>query len=47
MEISAQHVARRVVTVDIAATLAAYLGIKPPSGSAGTVLQEVFAEITD
>jgi hypothetical protein len=44
MEIPAQHITRRVHTVDIAATLAAYLGIKPPSGSAGLVLEEVFAE---
>jgi len=26
---------------DIAATIAAYLGVKPPSGSVGTVLTEV------
>jgi predicted AlkP superfamily pyrophosphatase or phosphodiesterase len=32
---------RRVLTVDIAATLAAYLGIKPPSGSVGNPLVEV------
>jgi hypothetical protein len=42
MKIPAQHIMRRVHTVDIAATLAAYLGIKPPSGSAGRVLEEVF-----
>jgi predicted AlkP superfamily pyrophosphatase or phosphodiesterase len=35
---------RRVLTVDIAATLAAYLGIKPPSGSVGTPLKEVLAD---
>jgi hypothetical protein len=35
MKTPAQHVVRRVLTVDIAATLAVYLGIKPPSGSAG------------
>jgi len=35
---------RRVLTVDIAATLAAYLGIKPPSGSVGTPLEEVLAD---
>jgi len=35
---------RRVQTVDIAATLAAYLGIKPPSGSVGTPLKEVLAD---
>jgi predicted AlkP superfamily pyrophosphatase or phosphodiesterase len=32
---------RRVLTVDIAATLAAYMGIKPPSGSVGEPLEEV------
>jgi hypothetical protein len=32
---------RRVLTVDIAATLAAYLGIRPPSGSVGEPLAEV------
>jgi predicted AlkP superfamily pyrophosphatase or phosphodiesterase len=44
LEIPAQHVMRRVQTVDIAATLAAYLGTKPPSGSAGVPLVEVFAD---
>ena len=44
MEIPAQHIMRRVHTVDIAATLAAYLGVKPPSGSTGMILEEVFAE---
>ncbi|HSF79428.1 MAG TPA: alkaline phosphatase family protein, partial [Steroidobacteraceae bacterium] len=34
---------RRVLTVDIAATLAAYLGIKAPSGSVGEPLEEVVA----
>ena len=42
MNIPAQHVTRRVQTVDIAATLATYLGIKPPSGSVGEPLTEVF-----
>jgi predicted AlkP superfamily pyrophosphatase or phosphodiesterase len=32
---------RRVLTVDIAATLAAYLGIKAPSGAVGNPLREV------
>jgi hypothetical protein len=36
-----QTIDRRVHTVDIAPTLAAYLGIKPPSGSVGNVLGEV------
>ena len=31
----AQRVSRSVKTVDIAATLAAYLGLKPPSGLVG------------
>ena len=35
---------RRVLTVDIAATLAAYLGIKPPSGSVGNPLPEVLTD---
>jgi predicted AlkP superfamily pyrophosphatase or phosphodiesterase len=43
MNIPARHVVRRVQTVDIAATLAAYLSIKPPSGSAGVPLIEVFS----
>jgi len=39
--VPAQIVGRRVAPTDIAATLAAYLGIKPPSGSVGSVLTEV------
>jgi len=39
--IPAQHIQRRVLTVDVAATLAAFLGIKPPSGAAGVPLVEV------
>ena len=39
--VPARIVGRRVAPTDIAATLAAYLGIKPPSGSVGTVLTEV------
>jgi predicted AlkP superfamily pyrophosphatase or phosphodiesterase len=35
---------RRVHTVDVAATLAAFLGLKPPSGSAGQPLTEVTGE---
>jgi len=41
MQIPAQHIQRRVLTVDIASTLSAFLGIKPPSGAAGKVLEEV------
>ena len=44
VDIPAQKVTRRVHTVDIAATLAAYMGTKPPSGAAGEPLAEVFAE---
>jgi len=40
--IAAQHVHRRVLTVDVAPTLAALLDIKPPSGAAGVPLVEVF-----
>jgi predicted AlkP superfamily pyrophosphatase or phosphodiesterase len=39
--IKAQRVGRRVETVDLAPTLAALLGTKPPSGSAGMPLAEV------
>jgi hypothetical protein len=39
--VPAQKVSRRVAPTDIAATLAVYLGVKPPSGSVGTVLIEV------
>jgi predicted AlkP superfamily pyrophosphatase or phosphodiesterase len=43
MQVPAQHVQRRVHTVDVAPTLTAFLGIKPPSGSAGVPLVEIFA----
>lgn len=36
-------VGRRVLTVDVAATLSAFMGIKPPSGSAGRPLVEVLS----
>ncbi len=39
--IQAQRVHREVQTIDLAPTLAAFLGIKPPSGSRGDVLVEV------
>jgi predicted AlkP superfamily pyrophosphatase or phosphodiesterase len=42
--LTARTVYRSVQTVDVAATLSAYMGIKPPSGSAGTPLVEVVAE---
>ena len=35
---------RRVQTVDVAVTLSAFMGIKPPSGSAGEPLTEVLAQ---
>ena len=35
-------VMRKIYTVDVATTLSAYTGVKPPSGSVGTVLEEVF-----
>jgi predicted AlkP superfamily pyrophosphatase or phosphodiesterase len=40
--IESNNVQRRIHTVDIATTLSAYLGIKPPSGAVGEVLPEVF-----
>lgn len=42
--ISAQTVNRPVGPHDIAATIAAYLEIKPPSGSLGNPLVEVLGE---
>ena len=39
--LTAQTVDRRVQTVDVAVTLSTYMGIKPPSGSAGVPLTEV------
>jgi len=39
-----QTVDRRVQTVDVAVTLSAYMGFKPPSGSVGVPLTEVLAE---
>jgi hypothetical protein len=42
LEIPAQLVVLSVQAVDIAATLTAYLGIKPPPGSAGVPLEKVF-----
>jgi predicted AlkP superfamily pyrophosphatase or phosphodiesterase len=41
--VQAQKIGRRVAPTDIAATLAAYLGVKPPSGSVGSVLTEVLS----
>lgn len=39
--VPARSIGRRVAPTDIAPTLAAYLGVKPPSGSVGSVLTEV------
>ena len=38
------NIHRRINTVDIAPTLSAYLGIKPPSGAVGEVLFELFED---
>ncbi len=40
-DIQAQRVFRPTYTIDVAPTLSAYLGAKPPSGSVGTPLPEV------
>ena len=40
----AKTVHKPVQTVDIAVTLSALIGINPPSGAAGTVLEEVLAQ---
>lgn len=37
-----RQVMRKVQTIDIAPTLSAYAGIKPPSGATGEVLTEIF-----
>ncbi|MDX2506929.1 MAG: alkaline phosphatase family protein, partial [Gammaproteobacteria bacterium] len=42
--LTAAKVNRAVTPYDIAATLAAYLNVKPPSGSVGTPLLEVLGE---
>jgi hypothetical protein len=39
--VPAQKIGRRVAPTNIAPVLAAYLGVKPPSGSVGSVLTEV------
>lgn len=40
-EIAQKRVFRRIETVDVAPTIAAFLGAKPPSGSVGAPLPEV------
>ena len=42
--LKAQTVDRKVFTVDVATTLAAYMGTKPPSGAAGVALEEVLTK---
>lgn len=42
--VPAGKVVRRVETVDVAPSIAAYLGIKPPTGSQGRVLEELFSD---
>ena len=42
--LKAKTISRAVTPYDIAPTLSAYLGIKPPSGSIGNPLREVLAE---
>jgi len=39
--IKAGRIGRRVETVDVAATIAAYLRVRPPSGARGRVMTEV------
>ena len=41
--VPAQRIHRRVQTVDVAPTIAAYLGLKPPSGAVGTPLVDVLS----
>jgi predicted AlkP superfamily pyrophosphatase or phosphodiesterase len=41
MDLGPRHVGRRVHTTDLAPTLSAFLGLKPPSGAAGVPLVEV------
>ena len=45
--IEAGRIGRRVETVDVAPTIAAYLGVMPPSGSRGRVMEEVTASADD
>ncbi len=44
MELVPQIIDRKVATIDVAVTLAAYMEIKPPSGSTGIPLLEVLSE---
>jgi len=42
--LASKKVDRRVWTVDVAATLSSFMGIKPPSGATGVPLVEVLAK---
>ncbi len=42
--VPAQAIARRVAPTDIAAVITAYLGVKPPSGSVGQPLWEIWGQ---
>ena len=42
MDLKPGKVNRKVLTVDVAPTLSAFIGVKPPSGSVGEVLPELF-----
>ena len=42
--IESDRVMRKIHTTDVARTLSAYMGVKPPSGSVGEVLEEVFED---
>ncbi len=44
LKIPTKHIYRRVQTVDVAPTLSRYIGANPPSGSAGSVLKEIFGQ---
>lgn len=43
-DLESKTIYRAVSTVDVAATLSAYLGLQPPSGSVGAVLAEVLED---
>lgn len=43
-DLESETIYREVSTVDLAATLSAYLGLQPPSGSVGAVLTEVLED---
>ncbi len=42
-----QEIYRRIETVDVATTLAAWIGTKPPSGASGRILREVVTQQDD